>query len=93
MQVLVVDTDQASDLERVVSDVTLQVGPPHNYSATNPAPDGSQPAEVSTPAAAPEAADESDALQSEHLTPEQVSLLQPPSPTPLRLMDIPCCLS
>lgn len=99
MQVLVLDTDQPSDLERVVSDVTLQVGPPHNYSATNAASVGSQPAEVSTPAAAPEAADEADTLQPEHLTPEQVSLLQAPSPAfappppPLRLIVVPCCHS
>ena len=87
MQVLVVDTDQPSGLDSVVSDVILQVGAPHNYSATNAAPDGSQPAEVNTPPAAAEAADGSDALQPEHLTPEQVRFasVSPPlhSPSPL----------
>ena len=76
MQVLVIDSNQSTGLEGVVSAVSSLVGPPHNYSAANPAPVDSQAAEVSGPAAAPEAADAADAPQSEQLTPEQVSLLR-----------------
>lgn len=76
MQVSLVDTNQPSGMEGVVPTVTALVGPPHNYSATNPAPVDTQPAQVSAPAAAPEAADEAGASQAEQLTLEQVSLLQ-----------------
>ena len=68
------DSNQPTGLDGVVSAVSSLVGSPHNYSASSPAPADSQPAEVSTPAAA---ADAADAPQSEErLTPEQVSLLR-----------------
>lgn len=76
MQVSLLDTSQPLSLEGVVPAVTALVGPPHNYSAINPTPFDSQPAQVSAPAAAPAAADEAGASQAEQLTPEQVTLLR-----------------
>lgn len=78
LQVLVVDTNQPQGLEGMVSAVTSHVGPPHNYSGFEPAAVDSQPADVSPPAAALEAADmaveHAAAPQEEQLTAAQVSL-------------------
>ena len=76
MQVLVIDSNQPTGLEGVVSAVASLVGPPHNYSATNTSPVDRQPAAITTPAADPEAAGEANAAQPEQLTSEQVILLQ-----------------
>lgn len=70
------DSSQPTGLEGLVSAVCSSVGPPHNYSAADPAPVDSQAAEVSTPEADSEAAGEAHAPQPEQLAPEQVGLLQ-----------------
>lgn len=92
MQVLVVDTNQLSGLETVVSTVTAAVGPPHNYSSSSAVPSPSQLADVSRPATAPAAADQAAepaaaAPQPEGLKPEQVSWLHIGLATIL-----PCCI-
>ena len=94
MQVLVVDTTQPQGLEGVLSAVTSHVGPPHNYTGFEPATVDSQPADVSRPAAAAEAADmgaeHAAAPQGEHLSAAQVrvcqKLLWPPLPSSTRVM-------
>lgn len=73
-----VDTNQPQGLEGVVSAVTSHVGPPHNYSGFQPAAVDSQPADVSRPAAASDAADmaveHAAAPQEKQLTAAQVRL-------------------
>ena len=88
IQVLVVDTNQPSSLEAVLSTVTSAVGPPHNYSTSQPAASPSQLAGVSRPATAPAAAGAAAehaaaAPQPDGLTPEQVILLH---------IDLAACL-
>ena len=55
-QVLVLDSNQPTGLDGVLSPVTALVGAPHNYSASDSSPTTNQPAEASRPVTATTAA-------------------------------------